>query len=175
MKEGQVDYISVVCPTSDLNDSYNFVNPDYRHTVVTRALLQKIIRYQSSPNAGRMLLILDDCIGSLNFNHAEVSQLFTTYRHLKCTIMLSSQYIYKVPPLIRECAKYAFLFAQRTMRSMEALFDSYGASKFSKKNEFIKFLRKNTENYNTLLYIPPEDKYIQYKAPAKIPRFRVKQ
>ena len=58
---------------------------------------------------------------------------------------------------------------------MEALFDSYGASKFNKKGIFIKFLQEHTKSYNTLLYIPAEDRYIQYKAPAKIPRFRVKQ
>ena len=116
VKEGQVDYVFVVCPTSDLNDSYDFVNSSYRHTNVTRSLLQKLIRFQSSPGARRMLLILDDCIGSLNFNWPEVNQLFTTYRHLKCTIMLTTQYIFRMPPLIRECAKYAFLFAQRTMR-----------------------------------------------------------
>ena len=34
-KEGQFDYVFVVCPTSDLNDSYDFFHPSYRHTVVT--------------------------------------------------------------------------------------------------------------------------------------------
>jgi hypothetical protein len=75
-----------------------------------------------------------------------------------------------VEPLVRNQAKYAFIFAQDQASSIDALYESFGGAA-GKKIVFHDILNKCTEQkHHCMLYIRDErnltKKYIEYKAPG---------
>ncbi len=42
--------------------------------------------------------------------------------------MISTQWIYRVPPLLRECSSHVAIFQVQQKRSVQALYESFGYS-----------------------------------------------
>jgi hypothetical protein len=120
------NYAYVFCGPNSLEDYEGFIPDKYLipYDNTAEAKLKKLMAYQGIHKTP-CLLILDDILGLAKFNSPLYSQLFTTYRHLNMTILFSTQYIHKVPTWARECAMFAFIFKQKTMRSLSAINENF--------------------------------------------------
>ncbi len=64
-------------------------------------------------------LILDDCVGSVNFNSPLWDKLATTARQYNITIMITFQRFKKCPPVIRQNSEYIFVKRQTRILSKD--------------------------------------------------------
>jgi hypothetical protein len=101
--------------------------------IYTWYLKNKLIPYCKT-TSGKGLTILDDLTGSCDFKSDEWSQLFTNFRHYckkpgdkmgNFSVILSSHYAFKIPPVVREAAFMVAIFQQCSMNAIKAVYQSY--------------------------------------------------
>ena len=173
-----------LCLTNtSFNGQYNkFIPDEFIHPSLDLSLIDNLMAIQKTQieangSAPRAFLILDDCLSVKAFNSQTFLSLSTQFRHYNISIIVATQYIYRVPTTFRECATHAAMFKQTTMRSITALYESYGSS-FNSVKEFAKYLADNLGDYKFILFYSNsnrekiEDLYPVFKAPDKIPQFR---
>lgn len=164
----------IACTGTPFNDFFQeFINPAHIHRF-SRELIQKILKKAEElrPNNIKILLILDDLLGSANWNIAEINQLFTCHRHYNISILLTSQYPNKIPPTIRECSWIAIVFPQTTDISINALYLSFGSG-FATKRDFATYLKTLPKHSFVCIDNKVAEfdlKYKKMKAPDKIPK-----
>lgn len=165
----------LVITNTSFNDGYSFVPAKYVHSYYDEAVLQKFLDTQIESKEPAFL-VLDDCLGKAQFNSKFFMSFITTYRHYNITVFLTTQYIYAIPPVIRECCTYSYMFQQTTLRSNNALFETFGQC-FENMKEFKAFLASHiTEEYGTVVCITQQGdkkkKYMKFKA-GKTPEFQL--
>jgi hypothetical protein len=146
--------IFVICPTESINKFYSSMVPDdciydsYNNDWCMK-LIKKLtdIKTNDQKNKSNVLLILDDCISDTNFHNCpSLNILATRGRHLNISLILTSQYIYAIPPIFRNNCDYIFA-SQQNKRSVDLMADEFLLGDID-KNEFIKLYNKNTKDYN---------------------------
>lgn len=170
----QVKFGLVFCATK-FNGSYDFIDSKYviggYDEETLKRYIDKLKEFHAKngyfPNN---FIVFDDLIGLIK-NTRYLDNILSTYRHYNITLFVSTQYVNKLSPLFREQATYCFIFKQHTKRSIEALFDSYGAQLFDKYVDWKKYLDAYTPKHHALMYDSTqdamEDRFLVYKAPAK--------
>ena len=172
-KSGKFNYGIVFCPTA-FNGAFDFISDKYVGNY-NEELLKKFMNYQEQSKKPAFI-IFDDCLGSITNinNNNTLTKLFTCYRHFNITVLFSTQYIYKVPPVLRECSTYCFIFKQFNKRSISALYETFLYDK-NTIDEAKRYIMENTENYHFILVNNKASnnkaKYIISVAPNKIPKF----
>jgi len=122
-----------------------------------------------------ILLVFDDCIGSVNRKAPIVDEVFSNHRHNNVSILVAMQYPNKLPTLIRKVSWQACIFKQGTRWSQKAIYDSYGEDYGSVK-EFVDYMN-SLPKYGFICADTTKsgpEKYKKMKAPAKIARFYYK-
>lgn len=141
-----------VFTNTGFNGDFSFL-PQKAVSAYNEEKLKSIMRYQregvNDGTAKNIFIVLDDVLGSINWSSNLWTGIISTYRHYKITLFVSTQYIYRVPPLIRACASYAFVFAPKEGRTVKALHETFGNGMCAK--EFEAMLRENTLDYNCLM------------------------
>jgi hypothetical protein len=175
-KRKLIDYVVVMTGTPFTDFYTDFVDSQYVLTY-SDANLGKILAkaQQLVPQKKTWLLILDDLLGSANWNKPIMSKLFSCHRHFGISILLTSQYVAKIPPLIRECSWYAFIFAATTHRSLSALYESFGSG-FETLHKFKDFLDTLPKYAFVCVDVKEGEaskRYRKLKAPAAIPDFYI--
>lgn len=173
-----IKYI-VVFTTTKFNRAYSdYIPEQFVHDAYYPEVLESLLKIQSSNGAScRAAVIFDDCLPQKAFTSQLFLNLCTTFRHYRVDVIISTQYIYRVPPVVRECATRVVIFRQTTGRSIQALFESFG-SWFNSGKEFANFLLASTGNYKFIYFIAnssSDDRAKVYKikkCPAKIPEFK---
>lgn len=137
-------------------------------------LAQLMIMQTKIPENERKIiyLIIDDyiCDNNLWFDQTFVT-FVTSIRHYNGFIIICTQHINKVPPIIREAAFQACIFHMDTQKSMKAAYESYGSG-FETEKDFRNFNMK-LEKYHFLFVNkanPSEDHPIM-KSPENVPDF----
>ena len=172
----------IVLTKTKFNGGYSFIPTNYVHPDYSEEKIKALMKIQSDLiEKGinkQAFIIIDDCLTS-EFNNQLFTDLITQHRHYNITVIISTQYIYKINPTIRECANYAIMFRQSTKRSIEALYESFG-NHFNNYKEFKTYLTDNTGDYQFIFVDinSQSDKlneiYNILKAPSKIPDFKLK-
>lgn len=85
-------------------------------------------------------VVIDNFVGVYKVGDC-VEKLFTQGRHFNIAVFLLAQYAAKVPPVVRENARYIWVF-RSCVKSYELLFNNQ--NKFSKKRDFIEFMQKKS-------------------------------
>jgi hypothetical protein len=176
-KQGRFSY-GLVFSASAFNSDYSFMSEEYVHGMWDKAVLKRFIegqkvQIQRYGAAKPAFLVLDDMVGSIKWNSDFMRSFITRFRHYNLTVVIASQYIYAIPPIIRECVTYAIIFKQMNKRSIDALKDTFFVEQDS-FNACRDFIAKHTVGYNFLLIRPGEElkhKYTVACAPAVIPDF----
>lgn len=191
-KHNSFDNHLVISNTSKYTGEYSFIPSKYIHSEYQDQLIENLMNIQKRNPKFRTALILDDCLGSVNFNSNTIIRLFTQYRHLNITIFLTTQYICKISTTIRECCNYIFIFKQTIKRSINNIFENYGyliqkancflgnnrflgnqsQMKFNDVNIFTNFLEQNTNKFSCLFLDIRHKQCMRVKAPNKIPDFK---
>ena len=93
-------------------------------------------------------IIIDDCLGSINWNLPIWTKIFSTIRHYKLSIFVLTQYLHKVSPIVRtQAASYIFL-KMLNWNELKAAYDcAFNYMTFDAFKDFVKF---NTNNYNCI-------------------------
>lgn len=181
------DYGIVFCPTMH-NGAYDFMPKNvypmfntYRYREdkdqpyeYRNRELDAMIQHQENNRKARAFLIFDDCLGSVPWSSKQITSLISTYRHLRVTIFIAAQYTNTIPPIIRECSKYAIVFNQFQKRSIEAIHQSFFPHLDEK--ELRRWLQQYCRDYHFLLVDmgkgDPKERYKVSKA-GRIPSFKL--
>lgn len=166
------DYVVVVSPTVLQNRDYDWLDDSFKHTEFNSALLQRLFETQQKNKSPRCLLIMDDAVGNKEMNGNDMKRLMTTYRHWNITVWLSVQYLNQaVPTVIRDCCTMVLWGRMTTKRSIDAMYESFGMSRFS-RNGFEALLRQ-IKRHEFVLHRPYErdDEYVLVRAPFPLPKF----
>ena len=171
----KIDYIIVITMTP--ND-YEWLDERFVHKQYSNDLLARILKKQRETDY-KLLLIFDDMIGALDFNSKLITILTTEYRHFGggISIIFATQYIYKIPPTIRETANRCILFAQNTKKALQATFDTYGQLNYNSLHEWTHFMQQVLTGYNFLLIntraASSNSKIVVKCAPTKIKNIKI--
>ncbi len=156
-----VDYVIVV-KGSSWNDDWRWLPEEAIKTQWTEDIRQQIIEAQTQEDRGHLCLVLDDQAGSFPWDDDSTTELIIKYRQYNTSIIITMQYVYKIPPVIRECSSHAAIFKQTTKRSKEALYDTYGGD-WEKKDDFYRMLKDNTGNYYFVYFEGPFYRWFRTK------------
>jgi hypothetical protein len=76
--------------------------------------------------------------------------LITNYRHYNITVIIGNQYLYSVPPLIRQCVTYFVTFKQNTKKGIQTIYDEYFQD-FESYKECKDYIQRNTKDYSFIM------------------------
>jgi len=113
--EGRIDVLFVFMSPKK-NDFYdNMVNTKFVMCYDEKMLTQfwkkaKAISYREK----NILLVFDDCIGSVNWKAPIAEEVFSAHRHNHVSILVATQYPNKLPTLKQEVSWVACIFKQVT-------------------------------------------------------------
>lgn len=157
--------------------NFSYIPKKYLFSQFQEDVVSNLMRIQEAqPKSSRKkcFVIIDDCLDGWN-NSKILFNLATQLYHYNCTLVISTQYCNKVPAAIRENAQLVciFPFEGLTRTSLDALYESFGASNFNKLADFRQFLQSNiTQKYQFVLYSKnvknASDRYKITKCKAKI-------
>jgi len=152
--EGYFKFGVVISSTSLFNDEWTCVSKNF-HIVPDRAeqylksLLIKMAKYKQLKINVPGFIIIDDCLGALKWRDDFWTQIACTIRHYNLSLFITTQYLNKVPSVIRsQCSQYFFL-KMLNMRELKSAYEQC-FSMFFKFNDFIKFVAENTKYYNAI-------------------------
>ena len=129
----QFNKIFVICPSEAVNKFYSQFLPsenifnDYSDEWINKlmARLIKINVGKKDNEAAHILLILDDCVSDVNFHTAKAfEKLFTRGRHLKISLMITTQYPYLIPPVARINCDY-ILVGQLNKQGLKVMSEEF--------------------------------------------------
>lgn len=161
MRQGKWDHICILTPTKHSGD-YNFIQPqscvhgdpgkkgcNYMKVIETLIKQQRYISIKLGERApkrgeGRVLLVIDDALGLLDWNNGAFTSLVSTYRHNGIDVMISTQSITKIPRVFYITASKGYLFRLDMMSDIDYLWERWlgafdtGLKNAKDLNEFMK-------------------------------------
>ena len=126
-------WVLVICPTSFTGDWASIVGPENVLPVFDAAQVETLMERQAElredgiDNPG--CLILDDCLGSADFQSSLFTKIASAGRHYRITVWASFQHYHKCPTVIRTNADYLYIMGVQNERVLKSLYDEYGASR----------------------------------------------
>ena len=150
--------IFVICPTETVNHFYKDLVPaqnifsqykeEWVESLITK--LTDINAGKSDEDAKHILLILDDCCSDTKFHQSKtLKQLATRGRHIKIAVLITCQYIYQIPPIVRNNCDFIYV-GQMNAQSIKLLTTEFLMGNIDKK-QFVDLYHSNTNDYNFLV------------------------
>ena len=139
---------------------------------------QADLREDGIDNPG--LLILDDCLGSANFQSDLFTKIASAGRHYRITVWASFQHYHKCPTVIRTNADYLYIMGVQNERVIKALYEEYGGLSFNDVKALKEYALKATQNFGAMCVDNTAagakgSPCRTVRAPAKLPQFRITQ
>ena len=154
----QFNKIFVICPSEAVNKFYSQflktenIFTDYNVEWIGK-LMQRLIKInvgKKDDESAHILLILDDCVSDVNFHTARnFEKIFTRGRHMKISLMITTQYPYLIPPVARINCDY-ILVGQLNKQGLKVMCDEFLMGDVSPK-EFLKIYYDSTNDYGFLI------------------------
>ena len=111
----KLDYGIVISMTS-FTGSYDQIPKKYRYEYYYKFIIENLLKFQKQQIEKNVktncFLIINDGIGSVNFNSKIMDKFFTIYRYYNISLLIMTQYIYKIPLTLRECVSFLCIFKQ---------------------------------------------------------------
>ena len=157
----EFDAIFIICPTEPVNKFYDGILPSSNiFDCYNEKWVEDIIKKMTLVNSNKsfeeqkhIMIIFDDCCSDESFStrkkYPNFYKLFTRGRHLNISVMITSQYLHQLPPIIRNNCDY-LLVGQNNAQGIEILTKDFRAGTISKK-DFVKLYYANTSDYKFLL------------------------
>ncbi len=167
----------VICPQA--GENYPWFDPHFRYDLDDPDDIERVVagllRIQSSDKTQILpgILIMDDCLGAVNWRRKTFKKLFIRTRHTKITLLLATQQIVELPTFVRNCAGAAFVYYQESEDAQLAVYRSFATSACKKKDVGEWFLRM-THKYNktTKKWYPVPHRCIMYRPTQLTPETR---
>lgn len=169
------------CPTT-FAGNIDFIRPDRRFLEFDAGKVGMILKCQQEQvektgSAGNVLLLFDDVLGeaSLKLYGGLFTKLASTCRHYRITIFITTQYIYKVPPVLRENAKLVFICSASRPDEISTMYKEFGIG--LTKDAFSQRIVNDTNGFGVLaINMEAKDTrsaYVRVTAPAKAREFQI--
>jgi GTPase SAR1 family protein len=154
-KKKKIDYGVVFCSTSFNKDNFDYIPENYLYSSYDENIILNLMNIQQqqidfNDKAKPAFIVFDDMLGLIKFDSKLIIELFTKYRHYNITILITTQYIYAIPPLLRECTTFFFTFYLSSYRSLKAIYDCF-LGDFDNYKECKKFIIDNTGDYKFIV------------------------
>lgn len=147
-----------ICPTECVNNFYGDIIPqnciyeEYSEEWASQ-LIHKLTIENSNKTKDKqkkVLLILDDLISDINFHQSKtLKTIYSRGRHIGLSVLVTTQHLYSLSPLIRANSDYIFC-SQQNRASVELLQSQFMSGNISKQ-DFLAMYYKYTVDYNFLL------------------------
>ena len=150
--------IFVICPSEAVNHFYQKILPiENIFNEYSDEWIDKLMKRLIKLNAGKkddecahILLVLDDCVSDVNFHSAKnFEKLFTRGRHLKISLIITTQYPYLIPPVARINTDY-ILVGQMNKQGLKVMCDEFLMGDIEPR-EFMKMYYNATNDYGFLI------------------------
>ena len=165
-KKNKLSY-GIVFSGSLFNRDYAFLPSKYQYSNYSESAIKSLLRLQieqikNDGEAKPAFIIFDDMTASVNFNSKIMQALITRYRHFNILLIFAIQYIYKAPPILRECSTFFITFYQSTKISIKAIYECYmqDLENYKKCKEFI---QSNCKNFHFILIEKDDNEKNKYK------------
>ena len=118
IQKHEFDKIFIICPTNILNDFYkNITEKENIFTEYNELWMELLIKNMTDVNSRlenvkrkNVLLILDDLVADIRFASCKSLKLLAIRgRHIGISIIMTSQYINTIPPVIRSNVDYTIV------------------------------------------------------------------
>jgi DNA helicase HerA-like ATPase len=117
------DRVIVFCPI--MNNDYNFLDKKYvlKDKEKLNDIIDKQYELKETNKHKPLLIILDDFIGSIDIRRDELfSKLATNGRHCNISTFYISQFLTRIPPVIRDNINY-FIVLSVSHQSLDTLYE----------------------------------------------------
>jgi nucleoside-triphosphatase THEP1 len=173
----KIHHFEVFCPSMMSNDGqYDFIPERYRHTEYNEPAIIELLDNQAYlfdiKKTRPAMLILDDCIGTVDLHSKFWDKLLSTCRHPNLTVIVVTQYLKKLPPILRENARTVIILRTISDKNLEALYETCGSWKFENFKIFKKFVMDNTTDFKCI-FVQPGKSIDIVRAPSRIKPFRI--
>ena len=112
---------------------------------------KKIIKAVGADKAPQICLIFDDCINNRKLlKHKVFHRCFIMNRHHNLTIFLLSQYLKKIPPLIR--TQSSMIYFQGSLQNDQQVAEIYAPPAYSIR-EFLQMIKMATKEKYSFMFI----------------------
>jgi hypothetical protein len=146
----------LICPTENVNSFYTKdgvipkenVMDEYDEEWVEALItnMTKINANKTKKDATNVLLILDDCVTDVNFHQSKaLKKLYSRGRHIFITVIMTTQYLYSIPPIARNNTDYVFV-GMLNKQSLALLSDEYMSGSIEKP-EFLEMYHSAVKEY----------------------------
>ena len=125
-------------------------------------------------------LILDDCLGSANFQSSLFTKIASAGRHYRITVWASFQHYHKCPTVIRTNADLVFVMGVQNERVIKALYEEYGGLGFDDVRALKEYALKATQSFGAMCVDNTSagargSPVRTVRAPARLPMFKISQ
>lgn len=154
--------------SGDLKQYKKYIHPNYDPNVLERLFKRQTSIKEAGHNPPATYVIMDDCCSHREYNDTQLRRLAVSGRHYNIKTILTSQYPYLIPPVLRANATHLFVFnLGDDLRSNQTLYEWIGA--YYDHDEFKKWAFKYLKSY-VCLYVRPgnEGPMRLIRAPKKI-------
>jgi hypothetical protein len=140
-----------------------------------QSLLQKQGELINKGKAAPGLLILDDMVGTANWNCDVMTKIAISARHYNISCWISTQWYFKLSTTLRGNCNYMFILNNVSDKLAKALHEELPCAKFDKSKDLQKYANSVTVDYGVLMYdnTAGNPQVFAIKAPAKIPKFKL--
>ena len=148
--------IFVISPTEEINHYYTknkITEPQYVYNHYNERFIERLMDKMRKENENKspeemtkVLLVLDDCLGSVNFhNNDSLKKLYATSRHFGISLAVVLQYLHAITPLERNNTDF-ILCSTMNNNSLEILMDEFLSGDITRP-QFKQFFRQATKDY----------------------------
>lgn len=174
LKRKQLKF-GIVFTSSKHNGGYDWLPDKYVYAHFSMERLHKYLNFLKAKRAeGKKIpdnfIVLDDIINSIPQKSGVWQEFICTYRHYNITLLVTTQFITKCDPTLREQADFAYIFQLYTDAAVRAAYESYGQL-FPTLKQWKAFLEKHAGvEHQCIVWTkesPPaiDKRYSTYKAP----------
>ena len=117
VQQGLVDEVFIISQTEHISKSFDIFDDDHIIREYNPSFIAKLIKQQSESikklgkeKAPKVVLILDDVIGTVSPNDSALNSLFTLSRHVNISVFLLVQHVKLVfSPCLRQNVDYLYI------------------------------------------------------------------
>lgn len=168
----------IVMSNTAWEGSFNYVPKKYVFEDFNEDILKNLIKIQkdnlSKSIEKRAFVLLDDCCSENKMKSPILKKLAIMGRHYLITVILSTQYVHLLPPVLRANSFYNVFFdLGQGRRELEACYNSYG-QRFKNYDDFKQYYYDNINNHKFILFQHETGEYKTFRCPSTIPPFYLK-
>lgn len=175
-----VHWVEVISPTAFNREWSDVVGEDHVQAIYDEAWVENLLAGQARllrdgvSNPG--LLILDDCLGSVNLSRPVFTRLAAAGRHYGVALFVTSQHLWGLPPVLRQNADTVYVLGHPNARTVAGLLEEFSPQGVDTPRQLAAMIEKATRHFGALAISNAEGgRTVTVRAPSRARPFRIAQ